>query len=342
VVSSKFLDNGKKHDAEHMTDTRKALWLIASAVLILGLLGPVLVDDVPGHTLFWQTMFEFGHVPLFGAISLVLLGLVRTLKRGSERNPWLDYLFALVGAMLLTLVSELVQYFGPRDASLSDLLRDLAGACCALAFMASVDSRLIQTGLLAQSGRKWTLRIVSIGLVMLFLLPFPAMINAYHQRRASFPSIGSFESTWESKFMGWVGSWFLITAPPPEWHEARGIKAVRVTFAYTKYPRMVVEGPFPDWRGYQFLVFDLYSEMEQTVPLVVRVDDLDHNEEYDDRFNRRLDIEPGAHSVRISLDDIRRAPHDREMQMDAIRWVVLFMIDPAEPVTLWVDNIRLE
>jgi hypothetical protein len=281
-------------------------------------------------------------VPLFGVIALVLLESARTLRRDSRRNPWFDYLFALMGTILLTLVSELVQYFGPRDASLGDLLRDVAGCCCALAFTSTIDSRLSGTALHTRPGRKWILRIASVGLVLLFLFPIPAMINAYHQRERSFPSISSFESDWERKFMSWVGSNYEITSPPPEWQAATGTKAVRVTFTYTKYPRMVVDEPISDWREYRFFVFDLYSEMEQVVPLVLRVDDMAHNEAYSDRFNRRLDIGPGAHTIRIPLEEIRLAPESREMRMDAIRWIVFFVIDPAEAVTLWVDNIHLE
>jgi hypothetical protein len=45
---------------------------------------------------------------------------------------------------------------------------------------------------------------------------------------------------------------------------------------------------------------------------------------------------------RVSLEEIRKAPADREMDMARINTIVLFAAYPDETYTVSIDNIRLE
>jgi hypothetical protein len=86
----------------------------------------------------------------------------------------------------------------------------------------------------------------------------------------------------------------------------------------------------------------VYSELPTARSLVIRIDDAHHNNEYADRFNQVVTISPGLNQIHISLDDIRRAPVGRELDLSAIKYVRLFAISPPEEFFLYVDNFRLE
>ena len=105
---------------------------------------------------------------------------------------------------------------------------------------------------------------------------------------------------------------------------------------------MGVREPFPDWREFQLLTFDVYSPLDTTISLNVRVDDSLHNGDYSDRYNGSFDILPGGNQIMISLSEVEPAPYLREMDMSAIRALHIFIADSNDDLVLYLDNIRLE
>jgi hypothetical protein len=78
------------------------------------------------------------------------------------------------------------------------------------------------------------------------------------------------------------------------------------------------------------------------VSLVVRIDDIHHNNDYWDRFNRKFTIMPGDNAISIPIADIGAAPRTRKFDLAHVRRTLLFVPAPEESVTLEVSELRLK
>jgi hypothetical protein len=116
-----------------------------------------------------------------------------------------------------------------------------------------------------------------------------------------------------------------------------------------KYPAAALSLPARDWTPYDELVFDIVWDAPdsvattETLPVIVKVQDQWHNDEYQDRFHQQITLRPGQlEEVRVPLMRVASAPRDRVMDMSRIDKVELFTIRPQNRLTLYLDNMRLE
>ena len=89
-------------------------------------------------------------------------------------------------------------------------------------------------------------------------------------------------------------------------------------------------------------MFTVVSDLDRPLRLVVRVHDRAHDQRFADRFNRSLVILPGLNRVAIPIDEIRRAPDRREMDLRYVRGIVLFAYRLTEPTHVYLGALRLE
>ena len=99
--------------------------------------------------------------------------------------------------------------------------------------------------------------------------------------------------------------------------------------------------PCPDWSGFGYLSFDVWNELDSVITLMVRIDDIHHNQEYEDRYNGAFRITPGLNHVSVDLRVVRQAPSSREMDMTAIEYIYFFTYEPKQPLTLYIDDVEL-
>ena len=116
----------------------------------------------------------------------------------------------------------------------------------------------------------------------------------------------------------------------------------RVDFKAGAYPGISMIEPYPDWSAYNELKMVVYSELLRPNNLVLRVNDYHHDQTYEDRFNKVLTIDRGMNYIHIPLEEIRKAPSGRKMDMKNISEVIFFSAVPAEGLYLYVSDIRLE
>ena len=106
--------------------------------------------------------------------------------------------------------------------------------------------------------------------------------------------------------------------------------------------RITIREPSPDWSAMNRLRVQLFSPLEQPVRLTLRIDDEAHNHEHKDRFNRTFTIEPGLNELVVPMEDIRRAPADRDMDLRQIARLIFFTNRPSEPFELFISDVWLE
>ena len=333
---------------------RRALAIAALGISVLALLGLLLVARLP-DTHGWGEAENWGHLPLFGVLALILLGVSRGLFPTRGREGLRHYLLAFAGAALLGALSELLQGLAERDLSAGDWARDLAGAALFLGLAASFDLRSPMQRL--SPGLRHGLRAALVAAFLATGLPVAAWALAYAERDRAFPLLLDFESSWESSWerrLLTLQSAELIAVPPPAgWPaDARGARVGKLTFSpeaataaeFTGYSGFFIDEPYPDWRGYRVLSFLVFSELSEAVPLSLRIEDVQHqtNNTAPDRFNLEIVARPGLQEIRVPLEAVARAPATRRMDMSAVRIVHLFVIQPKVAFSVYVDAFRLE
>ena len=87
---------------------------------------------------------------------------------------------------------------------------------------------------------------------------------------------------------------------------------------------------------------DVFSALDRSVGLSIKIDDLDDTRSVAERFARELAIEPGYNSIAIPLSEIRSAPPGGSMDMSHITGMALFVRKPRDDLTLYLADLRLE
>jgi hypothetical protein len=97
-----------------------------------------------------------------------------------------------------------------------------------------------------------------------------------------------------------------------------------------------------NWEGYKSLDFDIFNPGEKEIQIAVRIDDREEAPEYKDRYNHSFVLEPGVNRINIPLDKLNTSGTNRILDLKKIYSLIIFMVNPSEKVTLYVDYMRLE
>lgn len=314
--------------------------------LVLVLLGLLALPwiPIPSDTHLWKALNDFGHVPLYGGVAIILLFLARQFGEPRGWSLVSQYTIAVMGVVLLGVVSEGIQVWMPsRHSELADFLRDVVGAVCALGIFLTHDRHLAGKWVVWQQAPRKHLVYAGVGLlVVIALSPVGVWTYAYWDRATRFPSLVQFSSGWEMMFVKGRDCAVQIVPPPSGWKKSQVDTVGHMVCSPARYPGIRLEESYPDWRGFSHFRIEVYSELPVARSLTIRIDDAHHHHEYADRFNQAVIISPGLNHIHILLDDIRHAPLGRELDLGAIKNVMLFAISPPEEFSLYVDNIRLE
>ena len=108
------------------------------------------------------------------------------------------------------------------------------------------------------------------------------------------------------------------------------------------YPGVTLDFFPRDRRPYRRLVIACDNPSSSPLALNIRIDDMRHSNEHDDRFNATFSLAPGANEITVPLERVRTAPRGRRMDMARLRTVMIFAHRLAEPRELVLQSIRLE
>lgn len=308
---------------------------IAAVIALLVLLA---VGQQPERTLLWDALFDAGHVPLFGAIALLMRGALAERLRNTSPARTSAIVFGLT--LALGLVTEIVQAVIPnRDAAWIDLARNAAGAASFLLLWHAWTGRQSTTAGARRSGV--VVAAVALLLVALALAETADTLVALYERARALPTVVAFDGArWESKVVR-TGANRLTPAGAAR---AAGSPAglARLDLLPATYSGLSIDEPYPDWRGYTNLVLTVVSDEQETLPLTIRIHDAKHDNRYRDRYNTAFRITKGEHILRIPLDEVRTSLDRREMDMRRIRGIVLFVHRLDRPAHLYLGPMRLE
>jgi hypothetical protein len=301
----------------------RTIRLVALGVALLLL---VLFAKVPRSTELAYQLHKLGHPTVFAIIALIIVRLSKSAQ----------YLRALAGVAIAGGVTELLQIPLERGASFEDIARDLIGATALLSglwlwrnWKAGAPSR----------GRRFQVAALFVLAIGLAVGPLLWCLAAYINRDRQFPVIASFESPF--------GTYFLTEDVRRErTHRQQDSTGRHVLHAVPGVERTAGVGlsePYPDWRGYDFLVVDVTNPRHETLHLIVRVHDRSHNWESEDRYNGAFDVPAQRRSVlRIPLQLVQAAPRARAMDMSHIEGIAVFTARESIRADFLLGGVWLE
>jgi hypothetical protein len=314
------------------------LFLLLGVATVFVILATV---QLPSHTYLWREVHNTGHTPLFGALAIFVLGIFRIQFDRPGKSRLRLYFWAAAIAIGMGGVMEIAQVRGPGDADVFDLLRDIAGIISFTLIFAVFDRKLELWRRKSGSKLRAAIIVFAISLLLSAILPVGLWAAAYAERESRFPTLLDFDSTLAMKFARTQDARLELQNAPQGWSSASG-RIGKVTFLPGQYPGVAISEVFPDWRNYRALKFDVYSELAGPVKLCLRVDDIYHDNSFEDRYNTVMAVNPGNNAFEISLEDIRRAPQTRRMNMGGVRSIVFFVNNRESQFSMYFDNFRLE
>ncbi|NQU10122.1 hypothetical protein HQ590_04985 [bacterium] len=127
-------------------------------------------------------------------------------------------------------------------------------------------------------------------------------------------------------------------------HVTEGRHALELKLAPARYPGLRLEGSDPRLRGwdrFESLRLDVYSADPRPVSFTVRIDDA-ASRGYGSRFNDEFLLRPGWNRLEYPVRRLLTTDKSRALDPARLRRLMLFANELARPLTLYVDNVRLE
>ncbi len=120
-----------------------------------------------------------------------------------------------------------------------------------------------------------------------------------------------------------------------------GQKCLKMELYPSPYPGIVLNNFDPDWSEYDVLRFDVYNQENIPLRLTIRIDDT-MDPSYSNRYNNTITLNPGANHISIPLNSLVTSGTNRKLNLLSIERVSLFLVQPKEKRTLYLDNLHLE
>lgn len=284
-----------------------------------------------------RVLQDFGHGPIFGCVALLAWSCVRTTRYGSRLAPLRQFAIAFAITVVLGMATEAAQIPVGRDASWLDVRSDALGAAGFLALFAAWTQRTWRVA------ARLLLVLVGIAALVVHSLPLLEAVRAYARRSANFPVLAQFDRSSDLYFAAPQRSALQRSDLDVRWASHPGESALCVDFLEGPYPGVDFYEPAPDWRGYREFVLDLVNPTPQVLVLGLRINDAQHNFEFADRFNRRLEIPAlSRRQVRIPLNEIESAPTGRAMDLGHIADFLMFRSDVSTAPRMCLVRAWLE
>jgi len=303
-------------------------WLLAAAACAGAFLIPI---HFAVNNEFWERLMDAAHIP---AVAFLTLFAWRILpSRIVENRALLAFIICTAAAGL----AEWSQRFTGREPSWSDFTNSAAGAFLTFLGVTMWQRRPVLP---------WRLLYIAYAAAICAITVLPAWreLLAIGWRSNNFPTLGDFENKHELRL--WCGDGRreapagarirIVTE-----YASHGEHSLRIETRAHGNPGVRFLAADQEWREYRTLAFDIFNPGDSfTVSL--RIDDDFPKPEREDRFYRALTIATGWNHIAIPLEEIASTPKNRRLNLAAIRRVVFFLEDPAEPHVFHLDHVRIE
>jgi len=300
--------------------------VVATVVLAIVLA----VVPLPWHGLWANVVQDTLHALGFAGFTFLTLHCARS-HETSGAGPRRRRLALALGLVLaLAVITEGAQYVTPRDSNPWDFVRDLVGI--ALGF-----------GLwLATTRLARRVRVAGIALVLatatMTAVPLIQTAHDLHERATSLPLVHDFTHGWEMRFVASRNATtdrVTLDGTPPR-------EVLRIVYERGAWPSTIFRELPKGWSEEGTLVLVLGNPGDTAIRLGLRLDDQREVFDYEDRFQRALTLEPGWHAFRVPLREVVEEVTGHAFDLGAVQTLALFALRGPRPITVHVDEIRIE
>jgi hypothetical protein len=294
----------------------------------MALIAPLFFVGGPGWSdgPLFKSAWNLGHILFFALLTLAV-------QPWRIWTGWYLWGTATLAILMLGTGIELLQHGANRQLDWQDIFRNQVGAWTILA------ARPLASLTWQSRPMVWPLRLLVAALLAAEIGATARVAVQQYQVSQLLPALYDFSQPDPSPF--WDGIIKPVTDHAADAHE----RALRISLSTARYSGVSLHNLPEDWRDYDRLIIDLYNPQDHPLPMILRINDMEHDlgdNDYNDRFNTRLSLAPGFNQFKLDLDRIRTAPEGRSMNMQAIRRLILFTVALPEPKTLYLSEIRLE
>jgi len=267
--------------------------LVAVGMVVMAL---VLFGRLPGHHRWAADISNAAHGPAFALLTLVVFALLRSLPQ-QRLSTLSEYTLAVLLAILLGAIVELVQHFTGRDAALFDIWTDALGALAAAGTLLVFDPRVRQTPALVSPRRVGF--IVAIAACVLMVAPLTLTIAAYVKRHLDFPILADPRWPLATSLLHAGVSATIDRAELPQELQSDRRQSIGVRAHLTDRTgwAVVLAEPVSDWRGYTRLNLDLANPADEPLVLRLRVFDRRHGRNSGTGFGGSIKLAPRSRAI---------------------------------------------
>lgn len=304
--------------------------------VVLGALICAVVVYAPGPDRTLRSavaIHDFGHVVAFGLVAVLLAIALSSHSRPTLRRRVTTACVAAVAAVLLGAAVECLQGVSGGNADVWDIVRNAGGAAAAALLLIAAASSL---------ATKTSIAIASVAAAIVVAFASPAVIALRDEARASaqFPVLANFERTGDLARFGFnSGATGRIVATTNAAGSA--MSGLELHLPPGGYPGLSLDYFPRDWSDMRALRLLIVNPEATPLDITVRIDDAQHDQRYEDRFNRAFPIQPGMNQLEIPLADVRTAPRDRELDLTRVASLIMFAVDLARPREIVIGPIVL-
>lgn len=307
---------------------RTPLFIITALISLAALFLPgSALPEINNRSLYH--LWESGHLLLF-FLGCHVLQITYPWLFGFRSAKYVVF-FSFIAAFSVLAIEGLQSFISDKSPEISDIVADAAGVLLYFSFRSHRHGK-----------RNFFLYGSTLLLVGFVFWPvFSSLtdeILAVHQ----FPLLADFETPFEaSRFEGTTGK-----ASISDEQAFEGQHSLRLSFYPGPWSGVMLKHFPSNWFGYTQLHFAVYNPSSHPVSLHVRIHDAffeQGDKKYSDLYSQICWLPSGIWTkVRIPLTNIESTSKTWRLDLASIRGLGFFVDKEERPLTLYLDNIRLE
>ena len=300
-------------------------------ILILGFFLLFIGRNPQNEPRSYAEIWNLGHVILFAVFTYTL---IRDWKYLSKKTFVTQSWIIPTICLLFGIITELIQVNFDRNPDLGDLGRDVLGGFIVLIFFAPKRSQIPLRSLKI-------LRVIMLFIILFALYPLIRSVVDETISHKQFPVLSDFETPFEK--YRWDA--YHVKIGIDRTIARSGQASLKVELNTTKYTGLFLKFFPSNWTGYTNLNFSIYNPEQDSLRIICRINDTHHRRRdyrYDDRFNAKYYLQSGWNDISIPLDNIKKAPESRFMDLAKIDLIGIFAVKLPQPRIIYIDRVRLD
>jgi hypothetical protein len=313
--------------------TRLAVLYFAAILLVAAFL---LFSDRPQNDQWMGAVYDLRHVLLLGFGGLFFLELTPLLGRRWIRKRSLYY--AVAGAIIVLAAIRIE--FSHLPWEWPRLIRNAVGGIGFVLLSAAFDRPLRRE---QDRLRGTPRRIIGIGAILIIVVVLRPLIPVgldYAARSGEFPVVVDLREDWQQRFIELSDAMLFVGQAPPGWQERGNRNTTMISFEPAGGAGFMVSEIYQDWRGFAGIRFQIFSDLQTPLELVVHFDDQRGEALPQDRYVQQIAVRPGLNDYLIPVSALR-GEGGEALTRRKIRHVGVHSPGHSERFRLFFSSFRL-